>query len=82
MPTLVLFDGGSYWKVHLLRFGLIFNISFGILTIAVRVIHHQLSHQAQESLRQSLNDLIDHGLWPIGHLIQTLTYPGTSAIIL
>ena len=72
-----MFDGASDWKLHLLQFGLILNFSLGVLMMSVRVIHLQLSHRAQESLRQFTIDLI-HSLWLIGYLIQLLTYPGTS----
>lgn len=75
---IALFDGGSYWKVHLFQFSLILNISLGVLTTAVQMVHRNvLSHRAQASLRQFFVDLV-HSLWLIGYLIQTVTYPGTS----
>ena len=64
--------------LHLLQFSLILNISLGVLTIAVQIVHRSvLSHRAQASLRQFFVDLV-HILWLIGYLIQTVTFPGTS----
>ena len=64
--------------LHLFQFSLILNISLGVLTIAVQMVHRSvLSHRAQASLSQFFVDLV-HSLWLIGYLIQTLTYPGTS----
>ena len=74
---IALFDGGSYWNLHLFRFGLILNLSLGVLSIAVQMVHGcVLSHQAQVSLRQFSVDLV-HSLWVISYLFQILTYPGT-----
>ena len=78
--NVALFDGGRYWKLHLLQFGLILNTSLGVLMIAVQMVYRLLSYQVQASLRQFFVDLTQ-SLWLIVYLIQTLTYPSTSELI-
>ena len=75
---MVLF-GGTNWKLHLLQFGLVLNLSFGVVMSALQMIYNKLlSHKSRLSLRHFHIDLI-HSLWLIGHLIQILTYPGIFA---
>ena len=47
---------------------------------ALEMAHHLLSHKARLSLQQFYIDLIQ-SLWLIGQLIQILSYPGNTNII-
>ena len=73
---IALFDGGSYWKLHLLRYGLILYILLGILMTAVLMVSRLLSRQTRVSLRLFLIH-VTHSFFLIGYLTLILTYPGT-----
>ena len=70
---------GSNWKLHLLKFGLIFYLLSGVLISALQVINHLLSHEVRLSLQKFYTDLI-HSLWLIGHLIRVVSYPGNAIV--